>query len=162
MTVFNEMIKDEAIKKQVLIEFGFGNVQVKQVEKWLKDTYPSKYAELKKKVKNGNVVGFNPKSVEVTTREERDAILDKVEQVNQEREIVRVYKDELEDFVEKYELLQIENDGYFNLIEGFLITRNLRDEFMKYLYEEKERVDASFESWIGDIDQHILNFEYNE
>ncbi|SER09064.1 hypothetical protein SAMN04487944_101194 [Gracilibacillus ureilyticus] len=76
-TVFDQIMNDEIFKKLVLIEFGFSEIEPREVEEWFKCEYPMEYEEFKQVFKNGNVVGFNPRLVEATTPEERNEILDK-------------------------------------------------------------------------------------
>ena len=43
MTIYNELMKDDDIKRSVLIEFGFGTVNKLDVVEWVKEKYPDEY-----------------------------------------------------------------------------------------------------------------------
>ncbi|USK69196.1 hypothetical protein [Peribacillus asahii] len=78
MTIVEQAMQNEELRKAILIEFGFGEVKPKKVEKWLKEQYPVQFAELKRNTKKSNVLQF---STELTTAEERTAFLDRVMKV---------------------------------------------------------------------------------
>jgi hypothetical protein len=73
MTIFELMMEDPIIRKQVLIQFGFGEINPKRAENWYKKFYPPMYHQLKRKAKAQKVVQF---SVEGMAKEERDRLLD--------------------------------------------------------------------------------------
>ncbi|MFJ8264763.1 hypothetical protein [Peribacillus asahii] len=75
MTIVEQAMKNAELRRAILVEFGFGEVKPKKVEKWLKEHYPVQFAKLKSNTKKSNVLQF---STELTTAEERTAFLDRV------------------------------------------------------------------------------------
>ncbi|MGD6831405.1 hypothetical protein ACQCT5_04545 [Sutcliffiella halmapala] len=161
MTVYDLIMQNDNYRKQVLIQFGFGEVQPKKVETWFKKLNPVVFNQFKKDLKNGNVVGFNPKTTEATTREERDALLDKAmnHMEQQERKVVSVYEDDLNALIELKRNLEYENDGYFNLINTFLDSRDIRKDFLNFMEEMKKEEESQTESmYMGDLEWHLKDF----
>jgi hypothetical protein len=144
--LFNELMKDDQIKRAVLVKFGFGNVNKSKVTKWVKEQYPVQYAEVKKNIPSKKVVEFSPNETEMTSREERDAFLDKVMgklDSIQERKTVTVYKDDLDNYISQKELLEVQNEGLTELIYDFIQKNNLSTKFYKFL-EEKKKEDRYY------------------
>lgn len=81
LNLLSELLKNKEIRKQVLIEFGFGNANPKKVLKFIQEKFPFEYAELSSKTipNSSKVVQIMPKEVELSSRDERDAILDNFE-----------------------------------------------------------------------------------
>ena len=166
MTIYDLMMQDEKIKKSVLIEFGFGEISPKKVEAWFKKLNPDTYAQFKQQCKNSNVLGFNPKSVEATTRAERDAILDNfMNQVNAERNIVKVYEDELQQLIDQKDEYFNDAMQFNNLLYDFIYENGLQIIFEKWLLEKKDWQETEDEydvtrEMYGDIDQRLYDFIY--
>lgn len=161
MTVYDLIMQNENYRKQVLIQFGFGEVQPKKVESWFKKLNPLVFNQFKKDLKNGNVVGFNPKTTEATTREERDALLDKAmkHMEQQERKVVSVYENDLKTLIELKRNLEYENEGYYNLISGFIDSRNIRKDFLSFIKEMKVAEESQEDSmYMGDLEWHQKDF----
>lgn len=78
MELFKELMKNDQIKRSVLIHFGFGNVNKSKVEKWVEKTYPEFFYEIKKNMRFTNLVEFAPREIEILTANERSALLDLV------------------------------------------------------------------------------------
>lgn len=81
MRIYEAIMLHPTYKKEVLIEFGFGEVSPLRVERWFRIEYPMTYKRIKSNLKYFNeVVGeatnMIPIKTEATTREERSAILD--------------------------------------------------------------------------------------
>lgn len=82
MKIFNALMQNEQIKRAVLIEFGFGYANPKKVVNWVKKQFPEKYVEIADQIKmNSIVTDFMPREVELTSRSERDKILNNFEKV---------------------------------------------------------------------------------
>lgn len=75
MSIFEIAMSHDVLKRKILIEFGFGEVSPKEVEKWIRHTYPLIYKELKRQ-KSGNLIELK---AETMTREQRSEILDSFE-----------------------------------------------------------------------------------
>ncbi len=75
LTIVQQAMKDEFLRKQILVEWGFGRVNEKRVEKWLKKEFPFEYAELKRNTEQSNVI---PIATDLTTAEERTDFLNRV------------------------------------------------------------------------------------
>lgn len=78
MRLFAELMKNDEIKRSVLIEFGFGNVNKLEVVKWVKEKYPFKYFNVKKGMESIDLIEFAPREIEMMTAEERTSILNQV------------------------------------------------------------------------------------
>jgi hypothetical protein len=154
--LFTQLMKDEDIKKAVLVEFGFGNVNKLKVNKWVKEQFPVQYAEIKKNIPSKKVVEFASNETEMTTREERDVFLDRV--IGKldsmlERKVVQVYEDDLEQLIDKYQEAEYNRDGLSMLIFDFLIENGLSNEFFEYMRKYQNR-----EGYPTDIDQIMLDY----
>ncbi|MFC4183017.1 hypothetical protein [Saccharococcus thermophilus] len=81
LNLLNELLQNKEIRKQVLIEFGFGSANPKKVLKFIQEKFPTEYAELSSRetLNNPKVAQFMPKEIELSSRAERDAILDNFE-----------------------------------------------------------------------------------
>ena len=92
MRMYDVLMLSKEWKKEVLIEFGFGMVSVKEVESWFRKKYPMDYKTLKtnlkwikQQIKEGNKTledferGFTRVTAENTTIQERNRLLDFVE-----------------------------------------------------------------------------------
>lgn len=75
-TVYDAIMLDPDLKKEVLIKFGFGQVEPKRVEEWFKKKRPETYHALRKALHTDKVVGFNPRETEATSKEYRNQVLD--------------------------------------------------------------------------------------
>ncbi|MBD8004553.1 hypothetical protein [Bacillus norwichensis] len=79
--LFTEIMKDDQIKRAVLVKFGFGNVNKSKVNNWVKEQFPTRFAEIKKNLPPKKIVKFASNETEMTSRKERDAFLDNVTDV---------------------------------------------------------------------------------
>lgn len=72
MSIAELAMQNPDLRRAILVEFGFGHVSPKKVEKWLREKYTVQYAELKRNSKKSNVIQFE---TELTTSEHRTKIL---------------------------------------------------------------------------------------
>jgi len=75
-TIYDVIMLDPELKKEVLIQFGFGQVEPRKVEEWFKKERPQTFHTLKKALRNDKVLGFNPKESEASSKEYRNQVLD--------------------------------------------------------------------------------------
>lgn len=78
---------------------------------------------------------------------------------NLNRETMVVFKDDVEHFINRYDVATDEIEHLNILFNGFLEKRNLHDDFMAYLQEIRNEIIKTGVSYVGDIDLHIRNFE---
>ena len=75
MNMYELIMNDQKLRKQVLIEFGFGTVNPIKVEKWVKKHYPSSFNQLRKNAVQEKIVQLER---EATTAEYRTKLIDNV------------------------------------------------------------------------------------
>lgn len=75
MTIVQQAMQDQFLRKQILVEWGFGQINEKRVEKWLKQHFPFEYANLKRNTEQSKVIPF---ATDLTTAEERTDFLNRV------------------------------------------------------------------------------------
>ena len=83
MRMYDVIMMHPTYKKEVLTEFGFGEVSPLEVERWFRETYPMVYKQVKVNLAYfnkavGGRTNLIPFKVEATTQQERSAILDSV------------------------------------------------------------------------------------
>jgi hypothetical protein len=153
--LFTELMNEPDIKRAVLVQFGFGQVNKSKVNKWVKDQFPVKFAEIKKSIPSTTVVKFEPNETETTTREERDAFLGNVMgklDAQQERKVVAVDEEDLNNFINQKHLMEIEREDLTTLIFDFINEEGLSSKFYKFLEKSKEDVRCL------DIDFMMLDY----
>ncbi|MEC1697736.1 hypothetical protein [Schinkia azotoformans] len=168
MTIYDLMMQDEKIKKSVLIEFGFSELQPRKVEEWFKKENPDTYAQFKQQCKNDNVIGFNPKSVEASTRAERDAILDNfMNQTKKTRKVVQVYEDELEQLIELKNEYRYQSEKWEHILHGFIGQSKLENAFFDWIDKQQQYIDSGQDDEFGvtnelygDLDELREHFSY--
>lgn len=64
-----------------------------------------------------------------------------------------------EQFFKKHQELQMNEEGLFLLINEYLEYKNLRSDFLSFLIKKKFEIEKTGKSYVGDIDQHIKDFE---
>jgi hypothetical protein len=74
------------------------------------------------------------------------------------RKIATVYEDELQSFIDNYEVLEAENSGWNSIIFQFVQKHNLWNEFADHLKELKVEQESSNDIYYGDIDQILLDY----
>lgn len=127
MEIFSELMKNDQIKRNVLIKFGFGTVNRSEVERWVKEKFPETYCAIKKGLKSTKVIQFAPKETEMITAEERSAFLDRAENYlysqkekdkRTEREKDYITEEDLKEMM--YEELEFRMDEYCELVRAFV------------------------------------------
>lgn len=74
--MYNILMNDKDVKRAVLIEFGFGEVNPKEVEKWVRVNFPMEYKALKAyKNHESNVIYLERENMTV---DERSKLLDDI------------------------------------------------------------------------------------
>lgn len=81
MRIYDGIMLEVDLKKEILIEFGFGEVSPIEVEKYIRNKYPMRYKTIKIGVTRINEVYKSnnlviPFKTETMTREQRNATLD--------------------------------------------------------------------------------------
>ncbi|MBT2616125.1 MULTISPECIES: hypothetical protein [unclassified Bacillus (in: firmicutes)] len=144
MKIFTELMKNDQIKRSVLIKFGFGDVNKSEVEKWVKETYPEIYHKINKNLKSTKVVEFSPREAEMITEEERTAILDRVEnylESQNEKKVDRAYEDDLKEMMKLNDKLGYELEQYYELLSSFVHENDLGTKFYNFLKKKKKDED---------------------
>lgn len=77
------------------------------------------------------------------------------------RETVQVYRDDLNELLEKYDDENIQKERYISVIHQFVWDYNLDDKFKEWVYKKKEEAlhDDIVNEVFGDIDEIIEEFD---
>jgi hypothetical protein len=143
--VFTELMNDPQIKRAVLVQFGFGDVNKSKVNKWVKEQFPIQFADIKKNIPSSKVVKFESNETETTTRQERDAFLENVMgklDAQQERKVVAVDEEDLKNYINQKELLELEREDLTTLIFDFINEQGLSSKFYNFLEKRKDNVQC--------------------
>lgn len=79
---------------------------------------------------------------------------------NPDREVVSMYKDEMEWFANKYEGLEFDYNSLIDLVNDYLEAKELQEDFSDHIKNLKKQADETHESPYGDIDEHLSNFMF--
>jgi hypothetical protein len=93
-------------------------------------------------------------------RSYRDQLMNMVfGEPKKEREVVQVYKDELQSLEDRCNIAEIENGGWSSIIYEFVQKHNLWYEFANHLNELKqEQEDPNSDMYYGDLDYILLDY----